>query len=83
LALRLETPNGQPAPLHGEAAGGLIGGELHLGGSAAEVATDQTLSFAFNFHTVPLAALGAYVLVCSIDGTEVRWLSFTVGEVPQ
>lgn len=80
VALRLETASGQLAQLRGESKDATIAAELRLAGSAAVVSADQTIAFAFNFHSVPLAAVGDYVLVCSVDGTEVRWLSFTVEE---
>jgi hypothetical protein len=82
LNLRLETEGGQPAPLVGEAGGRDVGGDLHLTGSPSDVVDDQTISFAFNFQGVPLTATGAYVLVASLDGQEVRWLRFRV-EVPR
>lgn len=78
LTLRLETENGQPAPLLGVPEGALVAGELGLQGSPAEVIDDQTIAFAFNFQGVPLATPGGYVMVASLDGQEVRWLGFRV-----
>lgn len=78
LSLRVEHANGEPARLYGDADGRTVGGELRLVGNAAEVVDDQTISFAFNFQSVPFAALGSYVVVCSVDGAETRVLRFQV-----
>ncbi|WP_148044956.1 DUF6941 family protein [Nocardioides marmorisolisilvae] len=83
LGLRLETEDDEPARLFGEAAGGTVGGELHLNGSNAPVIDDQTISFAFNFQGVPLAELGGYELVCSLDGDDLRRIFFRVEAVAQ
>lgn len=72
LLLRLETADGRPAPLHGDAAGREVGGELGLIGSTEEASHDQVIAFAFTFQGVPLAEVGELALVCTLDGAEVR-----------
>jgi hypothetical protein len=83
LLLRLVTADGRPAPLLGEAAGREVGGELGLVGSDEEAGHDQVIAFAFTFQGVPLAELGDYALVCSLDGTEVRRIAARVERAPQ
>lgn len=78
LLLRLETGDGRSAPLSGDAAGREVGGELGLVGSDLEASHDQVIAFAFTFQGVPLAEVGEYALVCTLDGTEVRRISVWV-----
>ena len=42
---------------------------------------DQTIAFAFNFQGVPLAELGGYEMVCSLDGQDLRRIFFRVEAV--
>lgn len=77
LLLRLETADGRPAPLFGDAAGREVGGELGLVGSAEEAGHDQVIAFAFTFLGVPLAETGEFALVCTLDG-EVRRIALWV-----
>jgi len=81
LGLRLETEDDEPAKLFGDASGATVGGELHLTGSTAPAIDDQTIAFAFNFQGVPLAELGAYEMVCSVDGQDLRRIFFRVEAV--
>ena len=81
VALRLETEDDEPARLFGDASGGTVGGELHLTGNPAPAIDDQTIAFAFNFQGVPLAELGGYEMVCSLDGQDLRRIFFRVEAV--
>jgi hypothetical protein len=81
LGLRLETEDDEPAQLFGDSSGAVVGGELHLTGSSAPAIDDQTIAFAFNFQGVPLADLGAYEMVASLDGEDVRRIFFRVEAV--
>ncbi|MCW2754224.1 MAG: hypothetical protein JWQ32_1635 [Marmoricola sp.] len=81
LTLRLETEDDEPAPLFGELAGAVVGGEMVMTGNSAPAIDDQVIAFAFNFQGVPLAELGGYEMVCSLDGEDVRRLFFRVEAV--
>lgn len=81
VGLRLETEDDEPAQLFGDAQGGTVGGELHLTGNSNPAIDDQTIAFAFNFQGVPLAALGGYEMVCSLDDQDLRRIFFRVEAV--
>lgn len=81
LGLRLETEDDAPAQLFGDASGRTVGGELHLQGSDGPAIDDQTIAFAFNFQGVPLADLGGYEMVCSLDSQDLRRIFFRVEAV--
>ncbi|MCW2857701.1 MAG: hypothetical protein JWR52_3316 [Marmoricola sp.] len=81
LSLRLETEDDEPAALFGDTSGAVVGGQLHLSGSSAPAIDDQTIAFAFNFQGVPLAEVGGYEMVCSLDGEDLRRIFFRVEAV--
>jgi hypothetical protein len=75
-----ELPEGvSPAPQS-------IGGEMRFNVGrppAAANGQEQLVPFSFNFQGLPLMRTGRYVVVLSLDGTEMRKLSFAVTQQPQ
>ncbi len=63
-----------------------IGGEMRFNVGRPPIATvgqEQLVPFAFNFQGLPLMRTGGYVVSLTLDGTEVRRLSFTVSQTQQ
>lgn len=56
----------------------VVGGDLVLQAGEQVPTDDQLIAFAYTFQGVPFSALGRYVLVAQVDGTEVRRVGFTV-----
>jgi hypothetical protein len=60
-----------------------IGGEMRFNVGRPPNAThgqEQLVPFAFNFQGLPLIRTGRYIVVLSLDGTEVRRLGFIVSQ---
>jgi hypothetical protein len=60
-----------------------IGGEMQFNVGRPPQATsgqEQLVPIGFNFQGLPLMSTGGYVVILSIDGTEVRRLRFTVSQ---
>lgn len=73
-------PDGSNVPPDG------IGGEMRFNVGRPPVAIagqEQLVPFAFNFQGLPLMEIGRYVVALSLDGTEVRRLTFAVAQQPQ
>jgi hypothetical protein len=75
-----------------ELAGGAEAGPQGLGGEMVfnvgrppglPSGDEQLVPFAFQFTGLPLARLGRYSIELTIDGTEVRHISFRVSKPPQ
>ncbi len=83
LAIRLITGDGEVPKLPEGAEVGTdgVGGDIRFNvGRPPQVASgdDQPVPFTFTFGGLPLMEMGRYVVVFSLDGTEVRRLTFTV-----
>lgn len=70
-------------PVGAEPGEGGIAGEMRFNVGRPPHATngqEQLVPFAFNFQGLPLMATGRYVVVLSLDGTEMRRLGFGVAQ---
>ncbi len=56
----------------------VVGGELGLQAGDGVSGGDQVIAFSFGFAGVPLFGLGEHIVVVTVDGDEVRRLSFVV-----
>lgn len=85
LKFQFLTEDGENPPLPEGAETGPegIGGEMRFNVGRPPHATsgqEQLVPFAFNFQGLPLMTVGRYVVVLSLDGTEVRRLVFAVSQ---